>query len=174
MKFVLKILFSLIVISYSLVAEEFTVSKITDGDTIHVIDQYEKDIVIRFNYIDTMESYKNKRAKTIARKCNIPIKELVTSGKEAKEHLNTLIPVGTKVTIVFHGMDNLNKRSMGEVFLNDVSINQEMVQSGHAIPYYEYITDVEIFKRYTLAYATSDSIEDPILSNECIKNYLKQ
>ena len=172
-KHIIFMLVSLVVLSYSALAEEYTVSKITDGDTIHVIASDATEIVVRFDYIDTMESYKNNRAKAIAKACKVRINELITSGLEAKEYLITTLPLGSKVNIEFHGLDSLNKRSMGEIFLNGKSINEDMVRSGHAIPFFKYIKDPEIKKRYMLAYATSDAIEDPILNNECIKKQLK-
>ena len=82
MKHIIFMLISLVVLSYSALAEEYTVSKITDGDTIHVIAEDSTEIVVRFDYIDTMESYKNNRAKSIAKICKVRIKELITSGLE--------------------------------------------------------------------------------------------
>ena len=149
------------------------VTKIVDGDTVHLIDVDGIDHNIRFSYIDTMESVRNNRAKRLAAECKLNIEDIIKVGKEAKYYLSSLIPVGTIVEVNIVGLDSLGKREMGEIFLNGKSINEEMVISGHALPYLHYIKDREVYTRYGVDYVNSTSPNDPILGNECVKNFEK-
>lgn len=163
-------------LTISLYANSYIVTKITDGDTIQVVDKSiinptKKDIIkVRLAFMDTMESVKNNRAKKLARNCNIDIEEIVTIGKQSKLYLSELI-MNREVTINFYGKDELGLRMVGEVFLinNIESINVQMVRHGYGLPYYKYLKkfdqDIEYYN-WLLSYGSSKN--NDILNNTCI------
>lgn len=169
-------LIMLLFLTISLYANSYIVTKITDGDTLQVIDKSivnptKKDIIkVRLAFMDTMESVKNNRAKKLARNCNIDIEEIVTIGKQSKSYLSSLV-MNKEVTINFYGKDELGLRMVGEVFLiNDVeSINVQMVRHGYGLPYYKYLKkfnqDTEYYN-WLLSYGSSKN--NDILNNTCV------
>lgn len=169
-------LMMLLFLTISLYANSYIVTKITDGDTIQVVDKSiinptKKDIIkVRLAFMDTMESVKNNRAKKLARNCNIDIEEIVTIGKQSKSYLSSLV-MNKEVTINFYGKDELGLRMVGEVFLiNDVeSINVQMVRHGYGLPYYKYLKkfnqDTEYYN-WLLSYGSSKN--NDILNNTCV------
>jgi len=171
----MKLIF-LFLLSISLYANSYMVTKITDGDTIQVIDKSivnptKKDIIkVRLAFIDTMESVRNNRAKKLATTCNIDIEKIIVIGKQSKIYLSELI-MGKEVIINFYGKDELGLRMVGEVFLiNDIeSINVQMVRHGYGLPYYKYLKkfnqDIEYYN-WLLSYGSSKN--NDILNNTCV------
>lgn len=177
----MKFLLLTLLLITSLYSIDYKVVKIVDGDTINVVESdkpniKENIIKVRLTFIDTMESVKNNRAKKISKVCGIDINEIIKVGKESKIYLSNLI-LNKNVTIIFYGMDDLNKRMLGEIYYNnDIdSINQQMISYGKALPYYKYIKkmDPELVDYYKYLYDNSKN-EDMILKNECVLNLLKK
>ncbi len=169
-------LIMLLFLTISLYANSYIVTKITDGDTLQVIDKSianptKNDIIkVRLAFIDTMESVRNNRAKKLAKTCNIDIEEIIVIGKQSKLYLSSLV-MGKEVTINFYGKDDLGLRMVGEIFLiNDIeSINVQMAKHGYGLPYYKYLKkfnqDIEYYN-WLLSYGSSKNNE--ILNNTCI------
>lgn len=108
--------------SYSLDAiNQKTISgkvvKVTDGDTITVLDKDYAEHKIRFYGIDAPESRQ-------------------AYGQKAKKFLASLI-AGKEVKVVITGIDRY-QRKIGKVFLGETDINEEMVANGYAHAYVEY------------------------------------
>src|SRR5213593_4303800 len=97
------------------------VQRIVDGDTLHVRVDLGFDI----------------RVDQILRLLGIDAPELRTaSGREARDFLTSLLPIGTVVT-VRTVKDRREKygRYLATVLQGDVSINDTLIASGHARPY---------------------------------------
>lgn len=92
---------------------------ISDGDTFKVL--YKKqEFRIRLNHIDAPEKSQN-------------------FGKKAKEYASNLC-FGKNVRITWKKKDRY-QRILGEVFLNEININQEMVKAGYAWHFKQYSKD---------------------------------
>lgn len=113
-------------VSFNLFAKQFKgeVTKISDGDTIHV-ETNDTKYKIRMIGMDTPEEH-------------LPTDSGVVSqqpwGQQATKHLAKLIPVGAKVTVEDEGTDKY-KRTLGRIYYKNRDINLEMVEAGWAIPY---------------------------------------
>jgi len=118
MKTILKIFFFLgfISFSYSQIIEG-KVIKIKDGDTIEILLQGNNPITIRLNGIDAPEK---KQA----------------FGQKSKEKLSEMI-FGKIVKVDCNGKDRYG-RVIGDIYLDEVNINEEMVKSGLAWHYKKY------------------------------------
>ncbi len=105
------------------------VISIADGDTLTVLVGKES-IRIRLEGIDAPES---KQA----------------FGNKAKQHLQSL--VGTKEATVHPTGKDKYGRTLGEVFVDGVSLNQKMVEDGFAWHYKQYSTDAKLAKAESAA-----------------------
>jgi endonuclease YncB( thermonuclease family) len=110
----------------SFAADSLKVLKLADGDTITLENpDGGKNLKIRMISIDSAELH-------------LPAPGGVYSqghwAEEAAKHLESLIPVGTRVELESHGTDSYG-RVLGRIFLKGRDINLEMVRAGHAIPY---------------------------------------
>ncbi len=96
------------------------VLRIVDGDTIKAKSIEDSTIhTIRFLKIDAPESKQ-------------------TFGKESKEYLSSLIPVGSEISVVISKKDKY-RRDLGLVFdENGLNINYQMVKTGHAWYYDDF------------------------------------
>lgn len=99
--------------------EPFTVIRHHDGDTTTVKDSDGNQFNIRYCVIDANELRQ-------------------AGGKEAKEYLDYLLPVGSKVSIAFTG-NKSHDRYEGTVYRNGRNINLAMLQAGHAVIDERYI-----------------------------------
>ena len=101
------------------------ITKVVDGDTVDVdIDlgfgmTYKKQRV-RLMGIDTPES----RTRDLVEKL---------FGKASKKHLKELLSEGN-ITLRSHDKGKFG-RILGELFINDISINQKMIDDHHAVDY---------------------------------------
>ena len=100
------------------------VISVTDGDTIHVINQSLK-ITVRLSGIDTPE-----------------LKQMY--GNEAKDILSEKI-LNKIVTIKGISKDRYG-RLIGDIFLNDRWINFELIKEGIAWHYKNYSDDIKLSK----------------------------
>jgi endonuclease YncB( thermonuclease family) len=104
----------------SLLADQFKVTEVYDGDTIKV-KGYGTEISLRLAGIDAPEICKNK------------IGFGQQYSKEAKEYLSCLV-LNKAIKIKGHGYLNIDLM-LGTVFLDGQNINLEMVQAGLAEVY---------------------------------------
>ena len=96
------------------------VTTVTDGDTIGCTTTEKKTYIVRLANIDAPEKKQDY-------------------GAAAKKHLSDLIYM-REVTIKISGQDKY-ERYLGEVFLGNLNVNKDMVSSGHAWAYREYLKD---------------------------------
>ena len=104
------------------------VRRVVDGDTMDVTLDLGFDILynnrIRFFGINTPES----RTKDLVEK---------KKGLAAKDRVKELCPVGSSV-IIKTTKEGRGKygRILGEIFVGEVNINQQLVTEGHAVEYF--------------------------------------
>ncbi|MBO3459597.1 thermonuclease family protein [Aetokthonos hydrillicola Thurmond2011] len=108
-------------ISLSVQAQTFkaVVVSIGDGDTIRV-KQNTKTLTVRLACIDAPEMSQ------------------APFGQQAKNRLQQLIPIGSK--IVLRGIEtDQYERLVAEIYVNSRSINTNLVQEGQAVVYRHYL-----------------------------------
>lgn len=93
--------------------EPYTVVKHHDGDTTTVRDKDGNQFNIRYCVIDANELRQ-------------------AGGKEARDYLYYLLPVGSKVSVAFTDNKSHN-RYEGTVYSNGRNINLAMLQAGYAV-----------------------------------------
>ena len=105
------------------------VTKVVDGDTIDVIIDLGFDIMyksrVRLFGIDTPES----RTRDLVEK---------KYGLMSKDFLKDKLKNADKIVIKTHKGEETGKfgRILGEIFCDNVNINQQMCDVGHAVAYY--------------------------------------
>ena len=99
------------------------VIKITDGDTIVVLIEGNKQVKIRLEGIDCPESNQD-------------------FGNRAKQAVSDLC-FGKEVVIQKSGEDRYG-RTLGYVFVGDVNVNKELLRQGLAWHYKQYNKDTEL------------------------------
>ena len=168
----------LIFLITNIFAGEYKVIKVVDGDTINVVKKGLEEnkyntIKVRLAFIDTMESARNNRAKKISSDCNLNIEKIVEIGKKSKTYLSTLLK-DKEVNIIFHGMDDLEKRHIGEIYLDndDNSINEKMIEFGQAVPFYKYIRKMDPENMDYYIYLFNKNKHEEILDNHCLNKKL--
>ena len=90
------------------------ITRISDGDTVILLDSDNTQHKIRLHGIDAPETGQ-------------------PYGNKSKEYLSDLI-AGKTVTVDVKGLDQY-KRTLGVIYLGDTNINAEMVRSGYAWNY---------------------------------------
>lgn len=112
------------------------VTKLTDGDTIHVMDKSNKTFKIRFLNIDAPET-------------NYQGQSQGHWGEDSKIYLSSLIPIGTTVKVESDSEEtDQYGRYLGRVYKGNIDINLEMVKSGHAVMYVIY-PNIGKYKEYS-------------------------
>ena len=107
---------------------EYTVNvvKVVDGDTVDV------DIDLGFGMV-----YKKQRVRMLgidtpeSRTRDLTEKKF---GKASKKHLKKLLEEAESITLISHDKGKFG-RILGELFINDISINQKMIDDHHAVDY---------------------------------------
>ena len=105
-----------------------TIRRVVDGDTVDVTLDLGFNILynsrIRLLGIDTPES----RTRDLEEKAR---------GLAAKDRVKELCPVGSSVTLKTT-KDGRGKfgRILGEIFVGDINVNQQLVSEGHAVVYF--------------------------------------
>ena len=105
-----------------------TIRRVVDGDTVDVTLDLGFNIMynsrIRLLGIDTPES----RTRDLEEK---------KRGLAAKDRVKELCPVGSSV-ILKTTKDGRGKfgRILGEIFVDDINVNQQLVSEGHAVEYF--------------------------------------
>ncbi|MBA2732711.1 MAG: thermonuclease family protein [Acidobacteria bacterium] len=111
---------------------EGKVIRVSDGDTIAVLDKDNKQHKIRFQGIDAPESKQD-------------------FGQASKENLSKMI-FGKQVTVVWEKVDKY-RRTVGKVLLDGKDINIEQVKAGFAWHYKKYADEQPPEDRFTYARA---------------------
>ena len=110
---------------------EGTVTKVSDGDTIHVTDNLGTKVKVRFYGLDAPETEKSNKKTHIVSKPGQPY------GEEAFEALRGKI-YRKHVRLEVTDIDKY-KRSVAIVWLNNRNINKEMIAEGWAWAYKQYL-----------------------------------
>jgi len=110
-----------------------TVTKVSDGDTIHLTTPEQTILKVRLYGIDAPETDKiNNKTGQI----NIPGQPY---GDESWKALKSKI-MGKQVKLEILDIDKY-RRMVGMIYLDDRNINLEMVREGHAEAYIEYLKE---------------------------------
>jgi endonuclease YncB( thermonuclease family) len=110
---------------------EGVVSKVSDGDTIHVKDAFGTKVKVRLYGIDAPETEKgNKRTGRIS-------KPGQPYGEESYQALQSKV-LRKNIKLDIMDVDQY-KRSVGILWLNGKNINKEMVAEGYAWAYRQYL-----------------------------------
>jgi endonuclease YncB( thermonuclease family) len=111
---------SIIFLSLSIPVHSAAVLSIGDGDTITVREGSQR-IKVRLACIDAPETSQSPY------------------GMEARRSLQSLLPIGSQVTLKTKTVDRYG-RSVAEVLKGGANINQTLVRSGDAFVYWQYIS----------------------------------
>jgi len=110
-----------------------TVTKVSDGDTIHVTTPDRTKLRVRLYGIDAPETPKINQRTGRVNKPGQPY------GEESWRALKNKI-MGMQIRLDILDIDKY-KRMVGMIWLNDRNINLEMVQEGYAEAYVEYLRE---------------------------------
>jgi len=110
-----------------------TVTKVSDGDTIHLTTPEQTKLKVRLYGIDAPETDKinNKTGKV-----NIPGQPY---GDESWKALENKV-MGKQVKLDILDIDKY-RRMVGMIYLNDRNINLEMIREGYAEAFIEYLKE---------------------------------
>ena len=113
-----------------------TLTRVFDGDTIEVTTMQNEKLIVRLVGIDCYETNNNKRAYKQAYENNISIEEVVSRGMNSKLFLIKTFKEHTdkQLYIKIKGKDDY-QRILGEVFLDNININEYMLKNGKAMKY---------------------------------------
>lgn len=108
-----------------------TVTKVSDGDTVHITTPEQTKLKVRLYGIDAPETVKiNNHTGQVSI-------EGQPYGKESREALHNKI-MGKQVKLDILDIDKY-KRMVGIIWLDDRNINLEMVNEGYAEAFVEYL-----------------------------------
>lgn len=110
---------------------EGLVTKVSDGDTIHLEDNLGTTLKIRMYGIDAPETEKSNKKTHVVSKAGQP------HGEESFRALESMIG-HKKVKVDVMAVDKY-KRTVGIIWLDGKCINQAMVADGHAWAYRQYL-----------------------------------
>jgi endonuclease YncB( thermonuclease family) len=110
-----------------------TVTKVSDGDTIHVITPDRTKLTVRLYGMDAPETPKINQRTGRVNKPGQPY------GEESWKALKSRI-MGMQVRLDIIDIDKY-QRMVGIIWLNDRNINLEMVREGYAEAYVEYLKE---------------------------------
>jgi len=110
---------------------EGIVSKVSDGDTVHITDPLGTKVKVRLYGIDAPETEKSNKKTGRISKPGQPY------GEEAYQALRSMI-YRKQVKLEIMDIDRY-KRAVGIVWLNGKNINQEIVAEGYAWAYRQYL-----------------------------------
>lgn len=106
------------------------VREVHDGDSIYL------DISLGFGQVIESKDW-DGHPWLSCRVYGINSPELSTdAGKAARDYARTLLPVGTRVSVLSHSWDKFGGRWDGEITLPDGrDFAKAMLEAGHAVPY---------------------------------------
>jgi endonuclease YncB( thermonuclease family) len=110
---------------------EGLVIKVSDGDTINVMDSLGTKVKVRLYGIDAPETEKSNRRTGHISKPGQPYGDEASTALQSKVYRKM-------VKLEIMDIDRY-KRSVGIVWLNEEDINQEMVAEGYAWAYRQYL-----------------------------------
>ena len=110
-----------------------TVTKVSDGDTIHLTTPEQTILKVRLYGIDAPETDKINNH---TGKVSIPGQPY---GEESSKTLETKI-MGKKVKVDILDIDKY-RRMVGMIYLDDRNINLEMIREGYAEAFIEYLKE---------------------------------
>jgi micrococcal nuclease len=110
-----------------------TVTKVSDGDTIHVKTPEQTKLKVRLYGVDAPETPKINQRTGRVNKPGQPY------GDESCKALKSKI-MGMQVRLDIIDIDKY-KRMVGMIWINDRNINLEMVREGYAEAYVEYLKE---------------------------------
>ena len=131
-----KILLSALLLGITFMqAESLKLRYIKDGDTV----VFNKGVTCRLAYVDTPESYPNKKATRDVANCDgVSIDEIVTSGRYAKRYLGSIMQKGDIYDVDIRGEDRYGRSICVIYNKHKQSINEMVVKNGFALPYWRY------------------------------------
>lgn len=103
-----------------------TITKVSDGDTVHFTPYNGDKITIRMLGTDSAEAHLPTQSNGVVGQ--------QPWGDEATEALSELLPLGTKVSLEDYGTDKYG-RILGRILRGNRDINLEMVEMGQGSPY---------------------------------------
>ena len=112
-----------------------TLLKVTDGDTIKVLVNGEKES-IRLLDIDCYETSKNPRAIWQSEYYHLSVGQVMQKGEYSKQRLKDLLGKRKDLKLEWSRRDRY-KRILGRVYLDDRSINDYMLTEGGCEKYVE-------------------------------------
>ena len=141
--------------------DTYTVKKVSDADTIDVIDANEEEFTVRFVYIDAPETPKGWGYKKVEdmNENNVLYQTQFKWGKEGTERVKQLVEQnGGQVKLRITETDTRYNRSIGEVYLLDGTFVQyTLVREGLAKIYYDYFNKCPRDLAITLLLAEADA-----------------
>lgn len=121
-------------ISASIRTVSGTITKVTDGDTVHLTTPEQTILKVRLYGIDAPETDKINNKTGQISKLGQPF------GEESMNALTNKI-MGKKVKVDILDIDKRYRRMVGMIYLNDRNINLEMVREGYAEAFIEYLKE---------------------------------
>ncbi len=138
----------MIILPVILFSDIGTLTKIVDGDTVY-FKTNNKKVKCRIEYIDTPESYDNKKNEQDISKCRgITAKDMTSAGKSATRAVKRLLTLKKQYSYSVNGKDKYG-RSICVVKLDNSTLNEQMIINGYAVPYRKYMNPTEL-KHYNL------------------------
>ncbi|NEO47164.1 MAG: hypothetical protein F6K55_24790 [Moorea sp. SIO4A3] len=141
--------------------ETYAVKKVSDADTIDVIDGSGEEITVRFVYIDAPETPKGWGYKKLEDKNqdNALYQSQFKWGNEGKDWVKQLVEEnGDKVKLRITDIDTRYNRRIGEVYLLDGTFLQHsLVKEGLALIYYDYFSKCPREMAISLLLAEADA-----------------
>jgi len=151
--FITNILFSFEYTNDVFKKEKATILKVVDGDTVKVV-MNKKVYKVRFAYVDTMETKRNRKAKKDFKntKDSVDIKEIIEYGYKAKAFLKKELPSYSIVVLYIN--KNKPKDSFGRILAvikkekNNTVINEVLLALGLARTYYIHEAPEDVKEYY--------------------------
>lgn len=132
---------------------EATIERVVDGDTVHLQGTVLGTKKVRLLSIDAPET-------------NYQGKKQSPHGEQAKQHLQSLLPAGTRVAILTdrETTDDYG-RLLAHIKKGNVNINQQMLSDGYAVTYFLY-PNQRYFQSYQKAYVEARKYQRGIWNEE--------
>ncbi|MBP1680052.1 MAG: Endonuclease YhcR [Proteobacteria bacterium] len=109
------------------------VTKVTDGDTLHIIIE-KKEEKVRILYIDTPEKYSGSKLDKDAKKAGISTNDEQELGKLASGYASKFFQNGDKVIVTSNKKDQYG-RILGTVSKNNVDYSTKIIKDGYSCIY---------------------------------------
>lgn len=133
--YILSILLFIGTLALSLSATTFTatITKVVDGDTIHVNHNNQEE-KIRILYIDTPEKYSGAKMDKDAKKAGISVKDEEELGRLATGYAIKFFPKGTTLILDAQKKDRYG-RTLASISKNGIDYSKSIIQDGYACIY---------------------------------------